>query len=129
LTEAIDTMALGGKLVFFHVGALAEFKRSIIRERTKAGCPRPAPRVRLALSADDLVAARAQRMVAQHRCKGIAFNEDRCRCRLTGRALAASKNEAIRLIRNFGMPFPEEAREDFREFRTEDIWRVTGVDP
>lgn len=37
LTEVIDTTTPGGKLVFHIFGALAEFERSIIRERTKAG--------------------------------------------------------------------------------------------
>ncbi len=37
VTEAIDTTTAGGKLVFHIFGALAEFERSIIRERTKAG--------------------------------------------------------------------------------------------
>ena len=37
LTEAIDTTTAGGKLVFHMFGALAEFERSIIRERTRAG--------------------------------------------------------------------------------------------
>lgn len=37
LTEAIDTTTPGGRLVFHIFGALAEFERSIIRERTRAG--------------------------------------------------------------------------------------------
>ena len=37
LTEAIDTGTPGGTLVFHLFGALAEFERSIIRERTRAG--------------------------------------------------------------------------------------------
>src|SRR4051812_33460847 len=37
LTEAIDTTTSGGKLVFHIFGALAEFEREIIRERTNAG--------------------------------------------------------------------------------------------
>ena len=37
LTEAIDTTTAGGRLVFHIFGALAEFERSIIRERTMAG--------------------------------------------------------------------------------------------
>ena len=37
LTEAIDTTSAGGKLIFHIFGSLAEFERSIIRERTKAG--------------------------------------------------------------------------------------------
>jgi DNA invertase Pin-like site-specific DNA recombinase len=37
LTEAIDTTTTGGRLVFHIFGALAEFERGIIRERTIAG--------------------------------------------------------------------------------------------
>lgn len=37
LQEAIDTTTSGGKLVFHVFGALAEFEREIIRERTQAG--------------------------------------------------------------------------------------------
>ncbi len=37
LTEQIDTTTPGGKLVFHVFGALAEFERDLIRERTKAG--------------------------------------------------------------------------------------------
>jgi DNA invertase Pin-like site-specific DNA recombinase len=37
LTESIDTTTTGGKLVFHIFGALAEFERNVIRERTKAG--------------------------------------------------------------------------------------------
>ncbi len=37
LTESIDTSTPGGKLVFHLFGALAEFERDLIRERTLAG--------------------------------------------------------------------------------------------
>lgn len=37
LTESIDTSTPGGKLVFHVFGALAEFERDLIRERTQAG--------------------------------------------------------------------------------------------
>lgn len=37
LTEAIDTTTPGGKLVFHIMGALAEFERELISQRTKAG--------------------------------------------------------------------------------------------
>lgn len=37
LTEGMDTTTAGGKLIFSIFGALAEFERSLIRERTKAG--------------------------------------------------------------------------------------------
>jgi DNA invertase Pin-like site-specific DNA recombinase len=37
LTEQIDTTSPGGRLVFHILGVMAEFERSIIRERTRAG--------------------------------------------------------------------------------------------
>ena len=64
LTEAIDTTTPGGKLVFHIFGALAEFERSIIRERTRAGLDAAAARGRKGgrpskLTEDDLKAAKA----------------------------------------------------------------------
>jgi DNA invertase Pin-like site-specific DNA recombinase len=37
LTDGIDTTTSSGKLVFHIMGALAEFERDLIRERTRAG--------------------------------------------------------------------------------------------
>jgi DNA invertase Pin-like site-specific DNA recombinase len=37
LQESIDTTTSGGKLIFHVFGALAEFEREVIRERTRAG--------------------------------------------------------------------------------------------
>ena len=67
LTEAIDTTTAGGKLVFHIFGALAEFERSIIRERTKAGLDAARKRGRTGgrppkLKDADLKAARAMLM-------------------------------------------------------------------
>lgn len=64
LTEAIDTTTPGGRLVFHIFGALAEFERSIIRERTRAGLDAARARGRRGgrppkLREKDLVAARA----------------------------------------------------------------------
>ncbi|AMY72151.1 Resolvase domain-containing protein (plasmid) [Frigidibacter mobilis] len=64
LTEAIDTTTAGGKLIFHIFGALAEFERSVIRERTRAGLKAARDRGRKggrppALSTADLAAAKA----------------------------------------------------------------------
>ena len=64
LTEAVDTTSAGGKLIFHIFGALAEFERSVIRERTQAGLKAARDRGRKggrppALSPADLAAARA----------------------------------------------------------------------
>lgn len=47
LTESIDTTTPGGRLFFHVVGALAEFERNIIAERTKAGLAAARARGRL----------------------------------------------------------------------------------
>lgn len=64
LTENIDTTTPGGRLIFHVFGALAEFERGIIRERTMAGLEnarrlgRKGGRPR-SMSSDDIAAARA----------------------------------------------------------------------
>jgi DNA invertase Pin-like site-specific DNA recombinase len=64
LTEAIDTTTPDGKLIFHIFAALAEFERSIIRERTNAGLTAARARGRTggrppALAQADLAAAKA----------------------------------------------------------------------
>ena len=64
LTESIDTTTAGGRLVFHIFGALAEFERAIIRERTRAGLLAARNRGRMggrrpSLSERDMGAARA----------------------------------------------------------------------
>jgi len=64
LTESIDTTTAGGVLIFNVFGALAQFERSLIRERTMAGlrAAKEAGKVGgrpRALSDNDIAAARA----------------------------------------------------------------------
>ncbi len=64
LTESIDTSTSGGKLILHTFGVLAEFERSVIRERTSAGLQAARDRGRLggrpaSLSGRDLAAAKA----------------------------------------------------------------------
>ena len=40
ITEAIDTTTPGGRLVFHLFGALGQFERDLIQERTRAGLSR-----------------------------------------------------------------------------------------
>src|SRR5437763_7150008 len=47
ITENIDTTTSGGKLIFHIFGALAEFEREVIRERTNAGLQAARARGRL----------------------------------------------------------------------------------
>jgi len=64
LTEAIDTTTSGGRLVFQIFGALAEFERGLIRERTMAGLETARAKGRLSgrrrkLTEKDIEAAKA----------------------------------------------------------------------
>ena len=64
ITESIDTGTSGGKLIFHIFGALAEFERSVIRERTQAGLKAARARGRVGgrpsvLNDADLIEARA----------------------------------------------------------------------
>jgi DNA invertase Pin-like site-specific DNA recombinase len=64
LTEAIDTTTSGGRLVFHLFASLAEFERSIIRDRTLAGLAAARARGRMggrprSLGPQDLTVAKA----------------------------------------------------------------------
>ena len=77
LTEGIDTSSLGRKLVFHIFGALAEYEREMVRERTKAGLKSAKGRGRklgrpAALSEAQIEMARAMRATGKHSMREIA---------------------------------------------------------
>lgn len=77
LTEGIDTTSPGGKLVFHIFGALAEFEREMIRERTRAGLTAAKNRGRklgrpAAMSPSQIDMARAMRATGNHSMPEIA---------------------------------------------------------
>jgi DNA invertase Pin-like site-specific DNA recombinase len=64
ITESIDTTTSGGRLVFHLFGALGQFERDLIQERTRAGLAAAAARGRTGgrrpvITADKLDRARA----------------------------------------------------------------------
>ena len=74
LTEAIDTTTLGGRLIFHIFGALGQFERDLIQERTRAGLTAAAARGRTggrkpAVTDDKLRRAR------EHIAKGLTVRE------------------------------------------------------
>jgi len=77
LSEAIDTRTASGRLLFHVMGALAEFERSLIAERTRAGIAAARGRGRSIgrppkLSLDQVKAAFAQLASGQTRLKDLA---------------------------------------------------------
>ncbi len=77
LTENIDTSTPGGRLVFHLFGALAEFERDLIRERTQAGLAAARARGRVGgrptvWTADKVKAAVAMSSSGEHDVASIA---------------------------------------------------------
>lgn len=86
LTEAIDTTTPGGRLIFHVFGALAQFERDLIRERTRAGLSAAASRGRRGgrkpvVTAEKLV--RAKVLIA----KGLTVREATSRLKIGKTAL------------------------------------------
>lgn len=97
ITENIDTTTSGGRLVFHLFGALAQFERDLIRERTKAGLTAASERGRsggrpVAVTPEKLAKAK------QHLDAGLNVREaaDRVKVGKTAlyRALKAEKSAA-----------------------------------
>ncbi len=77
ITEAIDTSTAGGRLIFHIMGALAEFERQLISERTHAGLQAARARGRhggrpAALSADQVTVLRQLYDQREHTVAQIA---------------------------------------------------------
>lgn len=86
LTEAIDTTTPTGRLVFHLFGALGQFERDLIRERTGAGLKAAAARGRkggrpIALSPDKIT--RARQLIAS----GLNVREAAARVKVSKSAL------------------------------------------
>jgi DNA invertase Pin-like site-specific DNA recombinase len=89
LTEAIDTTTPGGKLIFHVFGALGQFERDLIRERTRAGLLAAATRGRKGgrkpvVTADKL--RRARQFIEQ----GLTVREAAARIKVSKTALYAA---------------------------------------
>src|SRR5512134_749126 len=78
ITEAIDTTTSGGKLIFHIFGALAEFERDIIRERTQAGLNAARARGRKGGRPKSLTPNKAQMAEALYKDKANTI-DDICR--------------------------------------------------
>lgn len=81
LQENIDTASSGGKLVFHLFGALAEFERNLIRERTQAGLTAARARGRAGGRPKALDAKKRQLLVRLYHEKQHSIDE---LCRLMG---------------------------------------------
>jgi DNA invertase Pin-like site-specific DNA recombinase len=98
LTEDIDTTTPTGRLVFHLFGALGQFKRYLICERTNAGPAAAAARGRkggrpIAVTPDKILRAR------QLMASGLNVREAAARMKISKSALyAALKNDAMQIV-------------------------------
>ncbi|SDD23767.1 Site-specific DNA recombinase [Rhodococcus tukisamuensis] len=74
LTESIDTSTAGGRLIFHVFGALADFERSLIRERTVAGLAAARERGRVGGRPAALTPAK-KRQANKVRAEGVPMSE------------------------------------------------------
>lgn len=75
LHEAIDTTTPSGQLFFHIFGALAEFERELIRERTKAGLTAARARGRLGGRPKKLSNQQREQMLEHYHGKQLSINE------------------------------------------------------
>lgn len=75
LQEGFDTTTSGGKLVFHIFGALAEFERNLIRERTKAGLDAARARGRVGGRKPKLDAAQVATLKSMYESKAHTIKE------------------------------------------------------
>jgi DNA invertase Pin-like site-specific DNA recombinase len=93
LTEAIDTTTSGGRLIFHVFGALGQFERDLIRERTKAGLTAAAARGRKGGRKPVVTADKLQR-AREHLANGLNVREAAARLKVGKTALYAALQAA-----------------------------------
>jgi DNA invertase Pin-like site-specific DNA recombinase len=99
LTESIDTTTPGGRLIFHVFGALGQFERDLIRERTKAGLTAAAARGRKGGRKPVVTADKLQR-AQEHIANGLNVREAATRLKVNptrrfARACALQKGIAL----------------------------------
>ena len=93
LMEAIDTTTSGGRLIFHVFGALGQFERDLIRERTKAGLTAAAARGRKCGRKPVVTAEKLQRAREQI-AHGLNVREAAARLKIGKTALYAALQAA-----------------------------------
>ena len=93
LTESIDTTTSGGRLIFHVFGALGQFERDLIRDRTKAGLTAAAARGRKGGRKPVVTAEKLQR-AQEHIANGLNVREAATRLKIGKTALYSALQAA-----------------------------------
>lgn len=94
LTEAIDTTTPGGRLIFHVFGALGQFERDLIRERTRAGLKAAAARGRKG-GRPPVVDAEMVARAAVLTANGLSVREAAARLKIGKTALYAALRKPV----------------------------------
>ena len=89
LTESIDTTTSGGRLIFHVFGALGQFERDLIRDRTKAGLAAAAARGRKG-GRKPVVSNEKLQRAKEHLTNGLNVREAAARLKVGKTALYAA---------------------------------------
>jgi DNA invertase Pin-like site-specific DNA recombinase len=89
LTESIDTTTSGGRLIFHVFGALGQFERDLIRDRTKAGLAAAAARGRKG-GRKPVVSNEKLQRAKEHLANGLNVREAAARLKVGKTALYAA---------------------------------------
>ena len=103
LQEQLDTTTPGGKLVFHVFGALAEFERDLVRERTNAGLAAARARGRVGGRKPVLTGKKAEAALALYHSKTVPVSE-------ICKTLGVSRTSLYRLVGEQGVgqrPVPD----------------------
>ncbi|MCP5449791.1 MAG: recombinase family protein [Gammaproteobacteria bacterium] len=108
LSESIDTTTSGGRLIFHVFGALGQFERDLIRERTKAGLAAAAARGRKG-GRKPVVTADKLRRAREYIANGLNVREAAARLKIGKTALyaalqAGSRNRSSRCDDDHDLP-------------------------
>ena len=93
LTESIDTTTPGGRLIFHVFGALGQFERDLIRDRTKAGLTAAAARGRKGGRKPVVTAEKLQR-AQEYIANGLNVREAATRLKVSKTALYSALQAA-----------------------------------
>ena len=93
LTESIDTTTSGGRLIFHVFGALGQFERDLIRDRTKAGLAAAAARGRKGGRKPVVTTEKLQR-AREHIANGLNVREAAARLKVGKTAVYAALQAA-----------------------------------
>ena len=133
LTESIDTTTPGGRLIFHVFGALGQFERDLIRDRTKAGLAAAAARGRKG-ECKPVVTDDKLKRAREHLANGLSIREAAARIKVSKTALyavlkASQPDTPVGLGRGNGQRATGNGQLQCSTMHHDSAWPDTGMTP